>query len=82
LTHEPSQLPVAEEEGVSLQLSGHTHRGQFFPWTLAVGRVFGPFAYGLHPWRQMQVYTTSGAGTWGPPLRVGTKPEIVLITFE
>jgi predicted MPP superfamily phosphohydrolase len=81
LIHEPSQLPVAEEEGVSLQLSGHTHRGQFFPRTLAVRRIFGRFAYGLQQWGEMQVYVTSGAGTWGPPLRVGTNSEIVLITF-
>jgi predicted MPP superfamily phosphohydrolase len=81
LIHEPSHLPVAEEAGVSLQLSGHTHLGQFFPWTLAVRWIFGRFAYGLQRWGEMQVYVTSGAGTWGPPLRVGSNPEIVLITF-
>jgi hypothetical protein len=82
LIHAPDHLDIAEEEGVSLQLSGHTHRGQFFPWNLAVGRMYGRFAYGLQRLEKMQAYVTSGAGTWGPPLRVGTNPEIVLITLE
>jgi uncharacterized protein len=82
LVHSPHQLAIAEEEGISLQLSGHTHRGQFFPFTWIVSRIFGPYAYGLHPFGEMLVYTTSGAGTWGPPLRVGSDPEIVLIHLE
>jgi predicted MPP superfamily phosphohydrolase len=79
LAHRPENLVVAEEEGVSLQLSGHTHRGQIWPWTLLVSRIYGPFAYGLQRLNALQVYTSSGAGAWGPPLRVGTKAEIVLI---
>ena len=82
LAHRPVNLAVAEEEGISLQLSGHTHRGQLWPWTLLVARIFGPFAYGLHRLNKLQVYTSSGAGAWGPPLRVGTKSEMVLIRFE
>jgi uncharacterized protein len=82
LLHAPVRLPVSEEEGVSLQLSGHTHGGQFFPWTLVVQRVWGKFAHGLQLSGKMRVYTSYGVGTWGPPLRLGTKPEIVLITFE
>ncbi|HKB90235.1 MAG TPA: metallophosphoesterase, partial [Opitutaceae bacterium] len=82
LAHQPANLAVAEEEGISLQLSGHTHKGQFWPWTLVVSRIYGRFAYGLHRLKKLQVYTSSGAGTWGPPLRVGTKSEIVLIRFE
>ena len=81
LLHAPVRLPISEAEGVSLQLSGHTHGGQFFPWTLIVRRVWGKFAHGLQAFGKMQVYTTYGTGTWGPPLRVGTRPEIVLITF-
>jgi predicted MPP superfamily phosphohydrolase len=81
LAHRPVNLAVAEEEGISLQLSGHTHQGQIWPWTLLVSRLFGPFAYGLHRLNKLQVYTSSGAGAWGPPLRVGTKSEIVLIRF-
>jgi predicted MPP superfamily phosphohydrolase len=82
LAHRPVNLSVAEEEGISLQLSGHTHHGQVWPWNLLVSRIYGPFAYGLSRLGKMLVYTSSGAGTWGPPLRVGTKPEIVLIQFE
>ncbi len=82
LTHAPNRLPIAEEEGISLQLSGHTHGGQFFPFTWITSRVYGEYAYGLKRLGNLTVYTSSGAGTWGPPMRVGTKPEIVLIRFE
>jgi hypothetical protein len=82
LVHTPDRMAVAEEEGFSLQLCGHTHRGQFFPWTLAVLRIYGAYAYGLNRFRSLTVYTSCGAGTWGPPFRVGTTPEIVLIRFE
>lgn len=82
LAHRPVNLAVAEEAGISLQLSGHTHHGQMWPWNLLVRRIYGPFAYGLHRLKTMWVYTSSGAGTWGPPVRVGTKSEIVLIRLE
>jgi predicted MPP superfamily phosphohydrolase len=82
LVHEPRHLHVAEEEGISLQLSGHTHEGQFFPFTGIVSRIYKQYAYGLHRLGNLIVYTTCGAGTWGPPMRVGTNPEIVLIRFE
>jgi predicted MPP superfamily phosphohydrolase len=82
LLHAPVRLAISEAEGISLQLSGHTHGGQFFPWTLVVNRVWGKFAHGLETFGKMQIFTTYGAGTWGPPLRVGTRPEIVLIKFE
>lgn len=82
LSHVPSRLPTVEQAGVSLQLSGHTHGGQLFPFTVIVHRVFGKFTYGLQRFGALQIYTTSGAGTWGPPMRVGTRPEMVLLTFE
>jgi len=81
LVHAPDQLAVAEQAGISLQLSGHTHRGQFFPWTWLTGRIYKQFVYGLQRFGAMLVYTSSGAGTWGPPLRVCSHPEIVLIQF-
>jgi predicted MPP superfamily phosphohydrolase len=81
LLHAPVRLPISEEEGISLQLSGHTHGGQFFPWTLIAQRVWKKFIHGLQRFGALQVYTTYGTGTWGPPLRLGTQPEIVLITF-
>lgn len=81
LLHAPVRLPISAEEGISLQLSGHTHGGQFFPWTLIAKRVWQKFNHGLQRFGTLQVYTTYGTGTWGPPLRLGTQPEIVLITF-
>jgi hypothetical protein len=82
LAHRPVNLEIAEEEGISLQLSGHTHGGQIWPWNLLASRIYGRFAYGLSGLGKTQVYTSSGVGTWGPPLRLGTRSEIVLIRFE
>lgn len=82
LVHDPNLLPIAVEAGISLQLSGHTHRGQFFPFTLIVRRVYGKFAYGLQRLGDLQVFTSCGVGTWGPPMRLGSNPEIVLMRFE
>lgn len=79
--HAPHQLEVAEQQGVSLQLSGHTHAGQFYPFVWLIRRIFRQYAYGLNRFGKMMVYTSSGCGTWGPPMRVGTRPEIVLIEF-
>jgi hypothetical protein len=82
LNHVPHRLPVVEQSGVSLQLSGHTHGGQLFPFTLFTRWVYGKFTYGLQRFGRLQVLTSSGVGTWGPPMRVGTAPEVVLITLE
>jgi predicted MPP superfamily phosphohydrolase len=82
LAHRPENLAVPEGAGISLQLSGHTHRGQFWPWTLVVRRVHGTYAYGLNRFGAMLVFTSSGAGTWGPPFRLGTRSEVVLIRLE
>jgi predicted MPP superfamily phosphohydrolase len=82
ISHEPRHLAVAEREGISLQVSGHTHGGQMIPWTRFASRIFGRFVHGLQRFEQMLVYTSYGAGTWGPPARVGTYAEIVLIEFE
>ena len=82
LNHAPTRLPIVEQAGFSLQLSGHTHGGQLFPYTFFTRRIFGSFTTGLHHFGSLQVYTSSGVGTWGPPMRVGTRPEIVLIEFN
>ena len=82
LTHAPNQLSIAAEEQIVLQLSGHTHGGQFFPFTWITSRIYGPFVYGLKRLGNLLVYTSCGAGTWGPPIRMGTNPEIVLIRFD
>jgi len=82
LTHAPDHPDVAEQAGVSLQLSGHTHVGQFIPWSWMARRIYRQFVYGLSRIGKMQVFTSSGAGTWGPPLRLGSNPEIVILQFE
>jgi uncharacterized protein len=82
LTHAPDHPEIAEAAGVSLQLSGHTHLGQFVPWSWMARRIYRQFVYGLSRIGKMQVFTSSGAGTWGPPLRLGSNPEIVVLEFE
>ena len=82
LNHTPTRLPLVEQAGVALQLSGHTHGGQFIPFTWLTRRIFGRFTTGLNRFGALQVYTSTGAGTWGPPLRVGSAPEIVVFTLE
>jgi uncharacterized protein len=82
LTHAPDHPEVAEAAGVSLQLSGHTHLGQFIPWSWIARRIYRQFVYGLSRIGKMQVFTSSGAGTWGPPLRLGSNPEIVVLEFQ
>jgi len=82
LTHAPDHPEIAEAAGVSLQLSGHTHLGQFIPWSWMARRIYRQFVYGLSRIGKMQVLTSSGAGTWGPPLRLGSNPEIVVLHFE
>jgi len=82
LTHAPDYPEVAEAAGVSLQLSGHTHLGQFIPWSWMARRIYRQFVYGLSRIGKMQVFTSSGAGTWGPPFRLGSNPEIVMLQFE
>ncbi|MFP5235208.1 MAG: metallophosphoesterase [Acidobacteriota bacterium] len=81
LNHVPHGLNMAEQARVDLQLSGHTHGGQIFPFTFFTRRIFRQFTHGLARLGNLQVITSSGIGTWGPPMRVGTAPEVVLITF-
>jgi len=79
LAHNPKVAPLAERAGFDLQLSGHTHAGQFFPWTLAIHLVHAPHVAGLSRQGRMWVYVSAGTGTWGPPVRIGTEPELTLI---
>ncbi len=81
LKHEPKDIDVAQKEGVSLQISGHTHGAQQWPFGYLAKLIYGQFAYGLNRIGDTQVYTSSGMGTWGPPIRVGTDSEIVVFTF-
>lgn len=82
ISHQPRNLATVARAGVRLQLSGHTHGGQFWPWTQVARRVHGVFNYGLNRFdERLQVLTSSGIGTWGPPMRVGTTPEIIVLEF-
>ena len=82
LKHQPLQLDEAEQAGISFQISGHTHKAQVFPLNIFTELIFKGYDYGLHYFRKMAVYTSSGVGTWGPPLRVGSDSEIVVFTFS
>ncbi|MBS1840539.1 MAG: metallophosphoesterase [Acidobacteria bacterium] len=82
LTHAPDHPEIAAEAGIGLQLAGHTHLGQFFPFTWIAKRIYGQFTYGLSRLGPTLFYTSSGAGLWGPPLRIGSQSEIVQIKFE
>ena len=82
LKHSPQNLQIAKEQGLSLQLSGHTHQGQLFLFRWITSRVYHGYDYGLKWFGDLLVYTSSGAGTWGPPMRVDTNPEIVAIKFQ
>lgn len=82
LIHAPDHPAVAEAAGFSLQLSGHTHLGQFVPWSWMARRIYRQFVYGLSRLGNLQVFTSSGAGTWGPPFRLGSNPEIVMLKFQ
>jgi hypothetical protein len=79
LAHNPRIAPAAARAGFDVQLSGHTHAGQFFPWTLAVRLVHAPHVAGLSRQERMWVYVSAGTGTWGPPVRLGTSPELTLL---
>ncbi len=82
LLHVPARMQITEKFDVSLQVSGHTHGGQVFPFTWFTWRVWHKFTHGLNYFGAMAVYTSFGAGTWGPPMRFLTWPEITLIRFE
>lgn len=78
LAHQPRSAHAAESAGFDLQLSGHTHGGQFWPWNLFV-ILQQPFTAGLHRLGRLWVYTSRGTGYWGPPKRFGAPSEISLL---
>jgi predicted MPP superfamily phosphohydrolase len=78
LAHQPRSAAAALQAGVDLQLSGHTHGGQFLPWNFFV-RFQQPWTAGLHRLERMWVYTSRGTGYWGPPKRLGAPSEITCL---
>ena len=78
LAHQPQTAPKSESAGYDLQLSGHTHAGQFFPWNYIIKFVY-PVSQGLGKIKGMFLYVNQGTGYWGPPVRLGTKCEITTL---
>jgi hypothetical protein len=78
LAHQPRTAPAAADAGFDLQLSGHTHGGQFWPWNLFV-RLQQPFTAGLDRLGGLWIYTSRGSGYWGPPKRLGVPSEIARV---
>lgn len=76
MDHQPFHLEEAEQNGIDLQLSGHTHHGQLFPFNLITKKVYEK-SWGYLRKRQTQYYVSCGVGTWGPPIRIGNRPEIL-----
>lgn len=80
LYHAPSGIEDALEAGIDLQISGHTHNGQIFPFNL-LARLFFPYINGLYKIENMYLYVSPGSGTWGPPMRLGSSNQITLINL-
>ncbi|MFV9635182.1 metallophosphoesterase [Mycobacterium neumannii] len=81
LAHQPVLVEEAAARGVDLQLSGHTHGGQMWPFHYVV-RAVQPSLAGLSTVEDTQLYVTRGAGFWGPPVRIGAPPDITVLTLE
>jgi len=79
--HQPMPLEEVNKRGVDLMLAGHTHGGQVFPFTL-LAKLVWRYSNGLYKYRDMYINTSSGTGTWGPPMRLGTNNEITLIKLK
>lgn len=80
LAHQPRSIRAASGLGFTLQISGHTHGGQFIPWQPFI-LLQQPCVSGLHRFRETLVYTSRGTGYWGPPLRIGAPSEITVFTL-
>jgi predicted MPP superfamily phosphohydrolase len=81
LVHQPQLAKQVSKQNYHLQLSGHTHGGQFFPWNLAVKRIY-PISGGLGKDGNLWVYVSHGSGYWGPPIRLGTLGEVTELIIE
>lgn len=82
LYHAPESIDAIRQSGVNVLLAGHTHNGQQYPFQLITRIVHKGYDYGLYSLGDFTLYTTSGVGTWGPTMRIGTSSEIVAITLE
>jgi uncharacterized protein len=82
LHHEPRDTALAAKYGVDLQLSGHVHNGQLYPIKFFARLIYGKYFYGLRTIGDYTIYSSSGTGTWGPPIRTGSIPEVVELTLR
>jgi predicted MPP superfamily phosphohydrolase len=80
MDHQPFGLKEAVEEGIDLQISGHTHNGQLWPINYIVEAIY-ELPWGYKKTGGTHFYVSNGLGTWGPPVRIGNRPEIVLINL-
>ncbi|MGE5456828.1 MAG: metallophosphoesterase [Methanococcaceae archaeon] len=83
MDHQPYELHEAEDNGIDFQISGHTHHGQLWPFNFITNQVY-ELSWGFKKKGNANIYVSSGFGGWGPPIRLGNRPEIVNIklTFE
>jgi uncharacterized protein len=81
LAHQPVEIAASAAAGVDLQLSGHTHGGQLWPFDYAI-RLSQPVVEGYRQYGDTQLYVSSGVGYWGPPMRVGARPEVVVVELH
>jgi len=81
LNHVPLGYEAAQKQGIRLQLSGHTHNGQVFPFSLLV-KLFFPKNSGLYDLNGFYLYVSPGTGTWGPPMRLGSRNEITVFNLK
>jgi len=81
LYHQPIQFEKMASAGIGLQLSGHTHGGQLYP-IIFISRMIYPRTPGLHRIGESRLYVSRGVGTWGPPMRLGSPPELVFIRLR
>ena len=81
MDHQPFHLRETNNSGIDLQISGHTHHGQIWPLQLITKRIFEK-SWGYVKKNGVHYYVSSGFGTWGPPVRLGNRPEIVEINIQ
>ena len=77
-----TSFALNKEIGADLQLSGHSHAGQLLPFGYLTKLIYKGYDYGFHRLSRFAIYTTSGVGTWGPPMRTGNSPEIVVMKLK
>ena len=81
LDHQPYQLAQADRVGIDMQFSGHTHRGQVFPLNLLTDKMYEQ-SHGYRHWSHAHIIVSSGLALWGPPFRIGTRSELIVITLS